>query len=152
MVRSLLRNRFLASCWVIEEPPWTTPPARALVSDGAERAGEVDAEMLVEAPVLGGEHRLDQVIGQLVERDRMVVLDAAAADLVAVAVEEGDRELGLLQPVLVGGLAERRDRRAPASARGRRGPWWPISESGSTTSQRRHPATWKRSMKVEKRS
>ena len=75
---------------------------------GAEGAGNVDAEMLVEAPVLGGEHRLDQMIGQLVERDRMAVLDAAAADLVAVAVEEGHRELGLLQPVLVGGLAERR--------------------------------------------
>ena len=38
----------------------------------------------------------------------MAVLDAAAADLVAVAVEEGDRELGFLQPVLVGRLAERR--------------------------------------------
>ena len=74
--------------------------------DGAERAGDVDAEMLVEAPVLGGEHGLDQVVGQFVERHRMAVLDAAAADLVAVAVEEGDRELGLLQPVLVGGLAE----------------------------------------------
>ncbi len=76
--------------------------------DGAERAGDVDAEMLVEAPVLGGEHRLDQMVGQLIERHRMAVLDAAAADLVAVAVEEGDRELGFLQPVLVGGLAERR--------------------------------------------
>ena len=108
MVRSLLRNRFLASCWVIEEPPWTTPPAFALVRTARNVPGDVDAEMLVEAPVLGGEHRLDQVIGQLVERDRMAVLDAAAADLVAVAVEEGHRELGLLQPVLVGGLAERR--------------------------------------------
>ena len=40
----------------------------------ADGAGEVDAEMLVEAPILGGEHRLDQVIGQLLERDRVVVL------------------------------------------------------------------------------
>ena len=76
----------------------------------AERAGRVDAEVLVEAAVFGGERRLDQVVGKLVERDRVVVLDAARADLVAVAVEEGDGELGLLQPVLVGGLAERRDR------------------------------------------
>jgi hypothetical protein len=28
--RSLLRKTFFASCWVIEEPPWTTPPAWAL--------------------------------------------------------------------------------------------------------------------------
>ena len=70
----------------------------------AHGAGDVDAEMLVEAPVLGGEHRLDQVVGELVERHRVVVLDAARADLVAVAVEEGDRELGLLQPVVVRGL------------------------------------------------
>ena len=67
----------------------------------------VDAEMLVEAAVLGREHRLDQVIGELVERDRIVLLDAAGADLVAVAVEKDDGEFGLLQPVLVGGLVER---------------------------------------------
>src|SRR5262249_21395154 len=34
--------------------------------------------------------------------------DAARADLIAVAVEKGDGELGLLQPVVLGGLAERR--------------------------------------------
>ena len=39
--------------------------------DGAERAGDVDAEMLVEAPVLGGEHGLDQMVGQFVERHRI---------------------------------------------------------------------------------
>ncbi len=76
--------------------------------EGAERAAEVDAEMLVEAPVLGGEHGLDQMVRQFVERHRMAVLDAAAADLVAVAVEEGDGEFGLLEPILVRGLAERR--------------------------------------------
>src|SRR5262249_37947788 len=48
--------------------------------------------------------------GQLLERNGVVVLDAAAADLDAVAVEEDDREVGLLQPVLVRGLAERRHR------------------------------------------
>ncbi len=78
--------------------------------DGAQRAGDVDAEMLVEAPVLGGERRLDQVVGEFLERDGIVVADAARADLVAVAVEEGDGELGLLQPVVVGSLAKGRDR------------------------------------------
>ena len=72
----------------------------------AQRAGDVDAEMLVEAPILGGEHRLDQRVGELVERDRVVMADAALADLVAVAVEEGHRQFRLLQPVVVGGLVE----------------------------------------------
>ena len=67
---------------------------------------EVDAEMLVEAPVLGRERRLDQMVGHILERDGIVVLDAAIADLVAVAVEECDRELGFLQPVLVRGFAK----------------------------------------------
>ncbi len=106
MVRSLLRNRFLASCCVIDEPPCTTPPALRVGDQRARGAGKVDAEVLVEAPVFGGEHRLDQVIGKLVERDRVIMLDAARADLVAVAIEEGHRQLGLLQPVVVRGLAE----------------------------------------------
>ena len=72
----------------------------------ARGAGDVDAEMLVEAAVFGGERRLDQIVRKVFQRDRVVVLDAAAADRVAVAVEEGHREVGLLQPVLVGGLAE----------------------------------------------
>ena len=53
----------MASCWVMEEPPCTTPPARALVTKRAQRAADVDAEMVVEAAVLGREHRLDQVSG-----------------------------------------------------------------------------------------
>jgi len=62
--------------------------------------------VLVEAPVFGGEHRLDQVVRHLLQGHRVVVADAAFAELVAVAVEEGDGELLLLDPVLVGGLAE----------------------------------------------
>ena len=117
-------------------------------ADGARR---VDAEMLVEAPVFGRERRLDQVIGKVLERDGVVVLDAARADLVAVAVEEGDGELGLLQPVLVGGFAERRDRERqhddqPAEAE--RGAFGQRLDQA----QRCQPATWNRSMKVEKRS
>ena len=76
----------------------------------AHGAADIDAEMLVEAPVLGGEHRLDQIVGELVERHRVVVPDAARADLVAVAVEEGDRQFRFLQPVVVRGLVERRHR------------------------------------------
>ena len=75
----------------------------------AERAVKVDAEMLVEAAVFGRQRRLDQIVGHFVERHRIVVLDAAVADLVAVAVEKRHREIGFLQPVFVRGLAHRRD-------------------------------------------
>jgi hypothetical protein len=78
--------------------------------DRAKQARHVDAEMVVEAAVFGRQHRLDQMIRKLIERNRIVVTDAARADLVAEAVEEGDRKLGLLQPILVGGLAEGRHR------------------------------------------
>ena len=76
----------------------------------ARGAGDVDAEMVVEAAVFGGERRLDQIVRKIFQRDRVVVLDAAAADRIAVAVEERHREIGFLQPVVVGGFAKRRDR------------------------------------------
>ena len=79
MERSFERNRFLASCCVIDEPPCTTPDARALAMSARVGADDVDAEMLVEAPVLGGEHRLDEMVGQFLERDGIVVPDAALA-------------------------------------------------------------------------
>ena len=69
---------------------------------------DVDAEMVEEAAVLGRQHRLDEMVGQFVEGNRVVVLDAAPADLDAVAVEEGHGEILALQPVLVGGQPERR--------------------------------------------
>ena len=66
--------------------------------------------MLVEAPVLGRQRRLDQMIRKFLHRDRVVMLDPARADLVAVAIEELHREFALLQPVLVRGLVEGRQR------------------------------------------
>ena len=76
----------------------------------AHGAGDVDAEMIVEAAVLGGERRLDQVVRKILQRNRIIVLDAAAADRIAVAVEKRHREIGFLQPVVVGGFAKRRHR------------------------------------------
>ena len=67
---------------------------------------DVDAVMVVEAAVFGRQRGLDEIVGHFVERHQFGVLDAAAADDVAVAVEKGDGELGLFQPVVVGGLAE----------------------------------------------
>ena len=67
----------------------------------AEQAWDVDAEMLVKTAILGRERCLDQMIGELVQRDGVIVPDTARADLVAVAVEKGDGEFGLLQPIVV---------------------------------------------------
>src|SRR5262249_29688603 len=53
-----------------------------------------------------GERRLDQIVREIFQRDRVIMLDAAAADRIAVAVEEADREVGFLQPVFIRGLAE----------------------------------------------
>ena len=68
----------------------------------AERAEDVDAEVLEEPAVLGGQRRLDQVIGDLLQRHGVVVQDAAPADLGAVAVHERDgvaagRDAGLVE-------------------------------------------------------
>ncbi len=70
--------------------------------DGAERPDRVDAPMLVEAPVLGRDQRLDENVGKFVDAQRIVVLDAAPPDLGAVAVEEGHGEVRRLEPVLAG--------------------------------------------------
>ena len=71
----------------------------------AQSADHVDAEMAEETAVLGRQHGLDEMVGQFLERDRVVVLDAAPADFDAVAIEEGDGEIAALEPVLVGGFA-----------------------------------------------
>ena len=57
---------------------------------GPERAHDVDAEMLEEAPVLGGEGRLDHDVRDFFERHQVVAQQAALADFVAEAIEEGD--------------------------------------------------------------
>ncbi len=99
-------------------------PAGLRVGDeGARRAGDVDAEMVVEAAVLGGQGRLDQIVRKILQRDGIIVLDAAAADRIAVTVEEGHGEIGFLQPVVVGGFAkgrngERQHQDQPAEADG----------------------------------
>ncbi len=85
-------------------------------ADGAEH---VDAEMLEEATVLGGEHRLDQMVGHLLERHGVALLDAALADLVAVAVEEGDGEVALRAPVAARRLEGRKGERQQQGPRRR---------------------------------
>jgi hypothetical protein len=74
------------------EPPCTTSLARAF---------SISAR--------GGQRRLDQVVGHLLQRHRVVVQDAALADLVAVPVEELDGVFARGDAVLVE-LHERRHR------------------------------------------
>jgi hypothetical protein len=64
--------------------------------------------VLVEAAVLGGERGLDQGVGDLLDRDRVIVQDAAQTDLGAIAVEELHRVLAGIDLVLVE-LGQRRD-------------------------------------------
>ena len=72
--------------------------ARAgVLGHGAGEAEEVDAPMLEEAAVLGREHRLDEDVRHLVDRHGRRAQDAAAADLLAVAVEEQDGVVGFLR-------------------------------------------------------
>ena len=49
------------------EPPCTTVPAAMLRHARAHEADRIDAEMIVEAAVLGGDHRLRQIRRQPVE-------------------------------------------------------------------------------------
>ena len=50
--------------------------------------------MVEEARVLGRQHRLDEMIRQFLERHRVVLLDAAGADIGAVAVDGLAGQLG----------------------------------------------------------
>ena len=61
--------------------------------------------MLVEAPVLGCQNGVDDMLGQFFDGQRIALDDAALADFVAVAVEEGDGVFALALPV-AGGLFE----------------------------------------------
>ena len=63
----------MASCCEIDEPPWTTALARRFSISARKVPSDVDAEMVEEAPVLGGEHRLDEMVGHLLERHRIAL-------------------------------------------------------------------------------
>ena len=86
-------------CWVIVEPPWRRARAADVVVQRPGDADRVDAAVLVEVLVLGGEHRLLQHVGDLVEPHvGAVLLGAEGGDGVVGAAGLGD----------VGGAHERR--------------------------------------------
>ena len=51
-----------------------------IACDGAEGADDVDAEMVVEAAILGREHCLDDIVGHLAQLHAVIVTDAALAE------------------------------------------------------------------------
>jgi hypothetical protein len=61
--------------------------------------------MIEEAPVLGRENRLDDIVGHLAQLHAVIVADAALAERRAVTVEEGYGDVRPLHPV-VGRLPE----------------------------------------------
>ena len=65
-VRSWVRKRFLASCWVSVEPP-SSRARRSRRAKGAGDAERIDAEMAVEAPVLDRDEGLRQIGRQVDE-------------------------------------------------------------------------------------
>ena len=110
--------------------------------EGPERAHDVDAEMLEEAPVLGRQGRLDHDVGNFFERYRVVTQQAALADLVAEAIEEGDA-------VLVGevhlALRDLEGRKGEGGEHDNRAPTLSVSPSqASSLSARTKPLTSKR--------
>src|SRR3546814_1971060 len=64
---------------MIRRPPRSTrtdtlfPYTTLFRSSGARQADRVDSEMVVEAPVLGGDHRLHQPLRHLVDRQGVAV-------------------------------------------------------------------------------
>ena len=68
-VRSEVRKMFLASCWVMVEPPCTKRPARQVGRAMArpKPVGSTPA-MREETPVLDGEHGVDEMARQQVDR------------------------------------------------------------------------------------
>ena len=89
MVRSGLRNRFLASCWVMVEPPCDDASGFGVPPTGAHEADGIDAEMVVEAPVLGGDHGLRQIRRQPVE-PHIAAPQPALGEHGAVAGKDGE--------------------------------------------------------------
>ena len=113
-VRVLSKKMSFATCWVIDEPPCTVSPALRLTSERARRALQVDAEVPVEAPVLGGDDGVDEVRRDVLGPGHPELL-AAPGEGLAVGVDERHRAAlaRVEQVVEVGQLAH-----VPGRARG----------------------------------
>ena len=80
MVREGSRKRFLASCWVMVEPPWTSLAVDHILVHGARQADRVHPEMGKEAPILDGDDGLGDVRRHLVQAHGLAAGHAAIGD------------------------------------------------------------------------
>ena len=103
-VRSCVRNRFLASCWVSVEPPCDTPRRSDVGDDGAGDADRVDAVVRIEAAVLDRDEGLRHVARQVLQRHGGAAHVAARGQRLALQIDDLDRRRAL-------GDFERLDRR-----------------------------------------
>ena len=90
IVRSWVRNRFLASCWVRVEPPSTAPFPVASRRTAREMPSGSMPKCAVEALVLDRHEGLRQIGRQVDQPDRRAAGVAAVGDERAVVGEDGD--------------------------------------------------------------
>ena len=91
-VRSGLRNRFLASCWVSVEPPCEKRPRVRLLKTARVEPDRVDADMRIEAAVLDGDDGHRNIGRHLVQADGFAAGHAAIGD--QLAVDRDDLDVG----------------------------------------------------------
>ena len=92
--RLLVRKKFFINCWVRVEPPWRTRCGGEVDPGGLDDTYQVDAVMLVEAMVLGGEDRVDEGGRNLRERHQAALLPATlenAADQLRLELRREER-------------------------------------------------------------
>ena len=90
-VRSCVRNRFLASCWVMVEPPCEAPRRSTSAMPARMMPQRIDAVMGIEAAILDGDERLGHVVRQFAQRHRRAAHVAARRERRAVRAEDQDR-------------------------------------------------------------
>ena len=143
----------MASCWVSVEPPsMPLPPVTSRMSARAT-ADRIDAEMIVEPPILDRHERLRQTGRQVAEPDGGAAGVAAVGDERAVVGEDGDvrRALGHRELVdrrqlarVVGHERSHRDRRPKRRARR------PNRRSRPSQERRLFPARFERGADLQK--
>ena len=92
----MVRKKLRATCMVIVQAPWRTPAGHEIRHRGARHADVVDAAVVVEALVLGGEDRVDHRLGDVLDRDERAPLLAEFADQRAFGAVDPQRDLRLV--------------------------------------------------------
>ena len=122
--RSLLNRKFLATCWVMVEPPSARRSLPSIFDfddlvDGARDALEVDAAVLVEALVLSRKEGGDDALGNGVDGHEDAPLARVLGDQRAVVRVDArhDRRLVLRQALVVGKILRGLPQQVAGSAR-----------------------------------